>query len=83
MNLTDLTILSRLPLERPYRVLFGARLASVGREAGGRLVVRFQPDSGVLLTDPGAVRACLLGQPPDDALSEVLRRQQDWLVNFP
>jgi hypothetical protein len=76
--LEDLDLLRRLPLEPPPRLLFGARLASLSRERGGRWVFRLQPDSGVLLTDPGAVAACGLA-PLDAELLEVLRRQEEWL----
>ena len=63
--------------DRPRRLLFGARLASVDRE-GGAWVVRFERASGVLLTDEGAVAAC--GLPPlDTELREVLRQQDLWL----
>lgn len=76
--LDDLTLLRQLPLEPPPRLLFGVRLASLAREKGGRWVFRLQPDSAVLLTDPGAVAACGLG-PLDAELLEVLRRQAGWL----
>ncbi len=42
----------------PRRVVFGVRLASFAREPGGRWVIGFQPDSGVLITDIDAFRAC-------------------------
>jgi hypothetical protein len=78
----DLKLLAALPRDRPPRLLFGARLASISREPGGVWVVRFQPDSGVLLTDPGAVVACC---PPsdDDELPALLRRQKAWLDELP
>jgi hypothetical protein len=76
--LEDLDLLRGLPLDPPPRLLFGARLASLSRERGGRWVFHFQPDSGVLLTDPGAVAACGLA-PLDAELLEVLRRQEEWL----
>jgi hypothetical protein len=76
--LEDLTLFGHLPLEPPRRLLFGARLASCGREPGGGWVVRFEPESAVLLTDRGAAVACcpaLL----DAELDEVLDRQKRWL----
>jgi hypothetical protein len=76
LALEDLTLLEQLPLDPPRRLLFGARLARVGREAGGGWVVRFAPDSAVLLTDPGAAAACC---PLDADLREVLGRQKRWL----
>lgn len=75
--LEDLRILRRLPLDVPQRLVFGGRLADLWREEGGGWVFRFDPDSGVLLTDAGAVTACL--GPPDADLLAVLRRQQKWL----
>jgi hypothetical protein len=76
--LEDLRVLDRLPLDPPQRLLFGGRLAGLAREDGGGWAFRFEPDSGVLLTDAGAVTACV--GPPDDDLLEVLRRQQQWVV---
>jgi hypothetical protein len=77
--LEDLRLLRRLPLDPPQRLVFGGRLASLEREDGGGWVFHFDPDSGVLLTDAGAVAACV--GPPDADLLEVLRRQQQWLAD--
>jgi hypothetical protein len=74
--LEDLEVLRHLPLDPPRRLLFGARLSGCAREEGGAWVVRFQPDSGVLLTDPGAAACC--PAPLDPALREVLRWQEEW-----
>jgi len=76
--LEDLTVLGSLPLERPQRMLFGGRLAAVERGQGGRWVVHFEPDSGVLLTDRGAAEA-VCPAPLDPGLMEVLKRQAEWL----
>ena len=78
----DLKLLQALPPMRPPRLLFGARLANIGREAGGAWAVRFQPDSGVLLTDSGAVTACCPG-PIDEETLDLVRRQKDWLDDVP
>jgi hypothetical protein len=78
--LEDLTLLKRLPLDPPSRMLFGGRLADLVRENGGSWAFHFEPDSGVLLTDPGAVTA-LVGLPDGD-LMEVLRRQQQWVTDL-
>jgi hypothetical protein len=75
--LEDLALLRELPLQPPQRLVFGARLASCAREAEGKWVVRFEPDSAVLLTSPDAAAAALL--PLDDDLREALRRQERWL----
>jgi len=74
----DLELLRHLPLDQPRRLLFGARLASVQREDGGFWVIRFEPDSGVLLTDEGAAAACGVG-PLDAGLRHVVQWQADWL----
>lgn len=78
LALEDLDVLQGLPLERPRRLVFGGRLARVEREDGGRWVVRFIPDSGVLLTDCGAA-AAVCPDPVDQDLLEVLKRQDRWL----
>jgi hypothetical protein len=81
VELGNIQLLHALPLNRPQRLLFGARLASVGSEAGGTWVIRFEPDSGVLLTDPGAVAACY--SRPLEGLDEVLQRQAAWIAEMP
>jgi hypothetical protein len=74
----DLRLLARLPIDPPRRLLFGGRLADLVREDGGAWAFRFHPDSAVLLTDAGAVAACI--GPVDADLMEVLRRQERWLA---
>jgi hypothetical protein len=76
VEIGDLTMLRALPLDEPKRMLFGARLGKVAREEKGVWVIRFEPESGVLLTDPEAAAACC---PMDDELLEVLNRQREWL----
>ncbi len=78
LALEDVGLLKRLPLDTPVRLLFGARLERCAREEGGVWVIHFQPDSGVLLTDPGAAAACCPAPLGDDLL-EVLKRQEEWL----
>jgi hypothetical protein len=76
--LEDLAVLRDLPLEDGPRLIFGARLLRCRREEAGTWVIRFEPDSGVLLTDPAAVEACfplLTG----DGFQATLERQQRWL----
>jgi hypothetical protein len=77
LELGDLELLRRLPLDRPRRLLFGARLESVGREPGRGWVVRLRPDSGVLITDPEAAAACFLA-PEDPQVRALLARQAEW-----
>lgn len=77
MALEDLEVLRGLPLDPPQRLIFGGKLAAVARETGGGWVIRFQPASGVLLTDPAAVASCHPG-PLDDELLHVLKRQSEW-----
>lgn len=74
LELGELRLLQTLPLIRPQRLLFGARLASVAREAPNIWVVRFEPDSGVLLTDESAA-AAYLPPPLDEEARQLLRRQ--------
>jgi hypothetical protein len=75
---SDLTVLSHLPLQPPRRLLFGGRLASFARDEDGVWVIGFEPDSGVLLTDEDVLAAW---RPPlvNDELREVLNRQAIWL----
>src|SRR5262249_7096477 len=78
----DLKLFKQLPLGPERRILFGARLARVTREGGGGWGVRFDPDSGVLLTDEGAIEACGL-VPVDDDLRRVLAEQSRWARQVP
>ena len=78
LALEDLKLLQALPLPPPARMLFGARPAGCAREGGGGWVVRFEPDSGVLLTDQGAAASCCPA-PLGRELEELLRRQEGWL----
>lgn len=82
IDVTDLKLLAALPRDRPPRLLFGARLAGIAREPPGVWVVHFDPDSAVLLTDPGAVAAAGPG-PVDEDLAALLQRQQEWLQEMP
>jgi hypothetical protein len=81
IDLSDLRLLPALPANRSPRLLFGARLASIAREVGG-WVVRFEPDSGVLLTDAGLVKATV-PPPIDDELLDLVDRQAGWAANLP
>jgi hypothetical protein len=74
----DLQLLGQLPLDPPQRWLFGGRLADCRREEGGRWVLHFEPNSGVLLTDETAAAACCPA-PLEEDLRAVLRRQKQWL----
>jgi hypothetical protein len=78
LALEDLTLLSTLPLDDRPRLLFGARLRNCEREEGGGWVIRFEPDSGVLLTERDAAAIALAGR-LDRALEQTLARQQRWL----
>jgi hypothetical protein len=82
IDVGGLKLLAALPIERPPRLLFGARLAAVAREVPGVWVVRFAPNSGVLLTDEGAVMASC--PPPIDVeMQELLHRQEQWVGDLP
>ena len=78
LALEDLALMRQLPLDPPQRWLFGVRLMSCRREEGGVWVIRFEPDSAVLLTDEEAATACCPG-PLDAVLRALLARQNDWL----
>jgi hypothetical protein len=82
----DLQLLATLDrhglLDRPRRLLFGVRLASILPEEGGVWVIRFLPDSGVLLTDAAAAAACL-AQPLDDELRALIEQQAVWVKEWP
>jgi hypothetical protein len=79
LELEGLQLLEGMPLETPRRLVLGARLGSARREPPGTWVVRLAPDSGVLLTDPGAAALCCpaLG---DAAARDVLERQRGWVL---
>src|SRR5262249_6274831 len=76
----DLELLRKIPLGQ-HRLLFGARLANVSREAG-TWVVEFEHDSGVLLTDEGAAAALGLG-PINEELRDLLKKQAIWARLIP
>jgi hypothetical protein len=81
--LDDLIVLQPpLRLEQGQRLIFGGRLRSLEREAGGVWVVHFEPDSGVLLTDAAALTACSPVPLDPDAL-RTLQRQEEWLRDLP
>jgi tRNA A-37 threonylcarbamoyl transferase component Bud32 len=83
LDLDGLGLLRGLPLELPHRLLFGARLAAVEREPPpGRWVIRFEPNSGVLVTDESVAGACL-PRPLDADLMVVLKRQATWAEALP
>src|SRR5262249_3669458 len=77
LDINDLAVLHDLPLNEPRRLLFGARLGSIAREQNGVWVVRFDPSSGVLLTDPHVVAACYPA-PGDDTVRPLLEQQKAW-----
>ncbi len=74
----ELELLQDLPLNDSPRLIFGARLAGCRREEGGAWVIRFQADSGVLITDPDLWQACSSADLDDDT-RRVFTRQREWL----
>jgi hypothetical protein len=78
LEIGDLAVLHDLPLNQPRRLIFGARLGGIAREQNGVWVVRFEPSSGVLLTDPRIAAACW-PDPVDKTLLKVLEEQQVWV----
>jgi hypothetical protein len=76
----ELEILRNLDLDRPRRVILGVRLARINLEPPGPVrTVRFQPKSGVWLTDERAAALCCppLGDPAlgDPEALAILKRQ--------
>jgi hypothetical protein len=82
LKLDGLKLLDALSLEAPERLVFGARLSSAHREAPGGWVVRLEPDSGVLLTDPEAAALCCPAL-ADATSRELLLRQRRWALDEP
>jgi hypothetical protein len=77
VEIRDLELIKRLVFDQPVRLIFGARLAGIGREPSGALVVHLDPKSGVLLTDRAALQAAAPVLRDDPELPEVLKRQQE------
>jgi hypothetical protein len=75
----DLKILGAVPAQDPQRLVVGVRLASVKLEPPGPTwVVRFEPDSGVFLTEPtAAARVCPALAEPEGI--SILERQKRWI----
>jgi hypothetical protein len=80
LELQNLKLLDSLPLDARERVVFAASIAEIRREDRGAFNVRFEPDSGVLLTD---VNANVLGEVPDAAFRALLERQKTWAAELP
>ena len=77
LALEDLELLQLLPLTESQRLIFGAKLRWLGRDEEGNWVVRFEPASGVLLTD-SKLLASWHPALVDAATVEVVKRQADW-----
>lgn len=74
----ELAIIQKLP--GPSKLIVGVRLAQVRREPPGpSWVVRFEPNSGVLLTQAdAAVKIC--PEWADPAATQIFQRQAEWVV---
>jgi hypothetical protein len=83
IEISDLSLLKLLPLDRPQRLILGMRLAGVERSGDGPWVVRFRPDSGVLFTHRKLVEALCPAMRSDRELGLVLERQSNWVTRFP
>jgi hypothetical protein len=81
LELRDLKVLSRLPLEEPQRLLLAARISDIQREGSGPCTVRLEPDSGVLLTDLDAT--ALGGVLPEAGVAAILKQQEKWAAESP
>lgn len=82
LELHELKLLNRLPLQNArQRVVFGARLSGWRRDALGKFIVSFDPDSGVLVTEESVARVCC--PPVEENLRVVLERQKLWALEMP
>jgi hypothetical protein len=79
LELDGLKVLDGLPLEASRRVILGARLQEVQGEPPGGWVVRLDPGSGVLLTDPDGARLCCHALAEPEA-RQVLYQQRVWVL---
>ena len=83
LEVSELKVMTGLDLERPRRLLFGASLASIRAEPPGPVwVVRFHPDSGVLITDAAAAERCCPAWSDVDTRS-LLETQRNWARQLP
>jgi hypothetical protein len=83
VRVENLTLLSQFPVKDGQRLIFGARLDSMKLQDGGRgWVVRFQPESGVLITDAETAGICC-SDFRDAAAVQVLAAQADWISRQP
>jgi hypothetical protein len=82
LQLHELKLLNRLPLQNVrQRVVFGALLDGLRRDAQDRFVVSFNPDSGVLVTEEEVARVVVPAL--EDNLRAVLLRQAEWANEAP
>jgi DNA-directed RNA polymerase subunit RPC12/RpoP len=83
VEVSDLDLLAKFPIEQPVRLIFGARLAGISGDPNGALVVHLDPRSGVLMTDLAALKAAAPVLADDPELAQVMNRQQDLLNKLP
>jgi hypothetical protein len=83
LEVGDLFLFQHLPLQDPQLLLFGARLAELHRQGNTGWIVHLEPDSGVLLTDPGAVAACCFEVADAEQLRDVVEKQAKWMAELP
>jgi hypothetical protein len=81
IDLSNVELFRLLPMHKPERLIFGLRLADITLEAEGIWGIRFEPNSGVLLTSLEAAAACC--PHPVDELREVIDRQALLMGNNP
>ena len=67
---------------KPRRLFFGGRLASMAREAGGEWVIRFERESGALLTEID-IAAAVSPLPMDAEQRAVIETQAEWIGQMP
>ncbi|MFO0945371.1 MAG: hypothetical protein U1D30_05400 [Planctomycetota bacterium] len=63
----DFRLFGQIGIHRRTRLIFGARLEGVSKDSSGRWSVRWQPDSGVLITEPALLDRLGLSRDPETA----------------
>ena len=83
LGLDDLALLKYLPLNDSRRVVLGGRLAELRRDDEGRALLRLEPGSGVLLTDPAVLKRCHASVVDPAGLEELATLQRTWAQDLP
>jgi hypothetical protein len=81
--LDEVQLLQELPLQEPQRWIVGARVKSVDREGRAVWVIRLEPDSGVLFTEPALLPTEMPTLREDPEWPMVQQRQRALLETLP